>query len=34
MGGVILGEAALSYLGIGIKAPSCAWGSMINDGYA
>jgi peptide/nickel transport system permease protein len=33
MGGAILMEAGLSFLGIGIKAPGAAWGSMINDGY-
>lgn len=33
MGGVILGEAALSFLGIGVKPPTCAWGSMIQEGY-
>jgi peptide/nickel transport system permease protein len=33
LGMVILSEAALSFLGIGIVAPTVAWGSMINDGY-
>lgn len=33
MGGVILGEAGLSFLGIGVKPPTCAWGSMIQQGY-
>lgn len=33
MGSVILGEASLSFLGIGILSPECAWGSMIRDGY-
>lgn len=33
LGMVILSEAALSFLGIGIVAPTIAWGSMINDGY-
>jgi peptide/nickel transport system permease protein len=32
LGGVILAEAGLSFLGIGIEAPTAAWGSMINDG--
>jgi peptide/nickel transport system permease protein len=32
LGGVILAEAGLSFLGIGIEAPMAAWGSMINDG--
>jgi peptide/nickel transport system permease protein len=30
---VILAEAGLSFLGIGILPPTCAWGSMVNDGY-
>ncbi len=29
---VILLEAALSYLGIGIRAPAASWGSIIEDG--
>ena len=33
LGTTILAEAALSFLGIGIEPPTCAWGSMINDGY-
>jgi len=33
IGMVILSEAALSFLGIGIVSPTIAWGSMINDGY-
>jgi peptide/nickel transport system permease protein len=33
MGMVIISEAALSFLGIGVVAPTVAWGSMINDGY-
>jgi peptide/nickel transport system permease protein len=33
VGMVILSEAALSFLGIGIVSPTIAWGSMINDGY-
>jgi peptide/nickel transport system permease protein/oligopeptide transport system permease protein len=33
LGGIILAEAALSFLGIGIKPPGAAWGSMVNDGY-
>ena len=32
MGAVILAEAALSYLGVGISPPTAAWGSMIADG--
>ncbi|MCG9894598.1 MAG: peptide ABC transporter permease, partial [Fimbriimonadaceae bacterium] len=27
---VILAESALSFLGIGVKAPAPSWGSMIN----
>jgi peptide/nickel transport system permease protein len=33
LGMVILAEAALSFLGIGIVQPTAAWGSMVNDGY-
>jgi peptide/nickel transport system permease protein len=33
LGGIILAEAALSFLGIGIKPPGAAWGAMVNDGY-
>jgi peptide/nickel transport system permease protein len=33
IGGVVLGEAGLSFLGIGVEAPKPAWGSMVNDGY-
>lgn len=33
LGGLILAEAALSFLGIGIKPPGAAWGSMVSDGY-
>ncbi len=33
MGSTILAEAGLSYLGIGIQAPTAAWGGMISDGY-
>jgi peptide/nickel transport system permease protein len=32
VGSVILAEAGLSFLGIGIAAPTPSWGSMINDG--
>jgi ABC-type dipeptide/oligopeptide/nickel transport system permease subunit len=32
LGSVILAEAGLSFLGIGIKPPTPTWGSMINDG--
>ena len=33
LGATILGEAGLSFLGVGINPPECAWGSMINAGY-
>ncbi len=33
LGGLILAEASLSFLGIGIQAPGAAWGAMVNDGY-
>jgi peptide/nickel transport system permease protein len=33
MGGAILSEAALSFLGVGIKPPGAAWGSMLQEGY-
>jgi len=33
LGTTILAEASLSFLGIGIVPPTCAWGSMVNDGY-
>jgi peptide/nickel transport system permease protein len=33
IGGVVLGEAGLSFLGIGVTPPTPAWGSMVNDGY-
>jgi ABC-type dipeptide/oligopeptide/nickel transport system permease subunit len=33
LGNLILAEAGLSFLGIGISAPQAAWGSMVNDGY-
>jgi ABC-type dipeptide/oligopeptide/nickel transport system permease subunit len=34
LGSIILAEAGLSFLGIGIKPPGAAWGSMVADGYA
>ena len=34
LGGAILAEAALSFLGIGITPPTPAWGSMVNDGMS
>jgi peptide/nickel transport system permease protein len=33
LGGLILAEAGLSFLGIGIRPPGAAWGAMVNDGY-
>ncbi|MBN1192030.1 MAG: ABC transporter permease [Dehalococcoidales bacterium] len=33
LGGAILAEAGLSFLGIGIKPPDAAWGAMVNSGY-
>jgi peptide/nickel transport system permease protein len=33
IGFTILAEAGLSFLGIGIKEPTIAWGSMVNIGY-
>ena len=32
VGMTILAEAGLSYLGIGVKEPTIAWGSLVNDG--
>jgi peptide/nickel transport system permease protein len=32
LGSVILAEAALSFLGIGIAPPTPAWGGMVNEG--
>jgi peptide/nickel transport system permease protein len=33
LGAVILAEAGLSYLGVGVMPPYPAWGGMISDGY-
>jgi len=33
LGFLILSEAALSFLGVGIKPPGAAWGAMVNEGY-
>lgn len=33
LGSIILAEAGLSFLGIGITPPGAAWGAMVNDGY-
>jgi ABC-type dipeptide/oligopeptide/nickel transport system permease subunit len=32
LGGVILAEAGMSFLGIGIAQPTPSWGSMVNEG--
>lgn len=32
IGGVVLGEAGLSFLGIGVQAPIPSWGGMVMDG--
>jgi len=31
--GVVLGEAFLSFLGLGINPPNASWGSLAQDGY-
>jgi peptide/nickel transport system permease protein len=33
LGALILAEAGLSFLGIGINPPGAAWGAMVWDGY-
>jgi peptide/nickel transport system permease protein len=33
LGALILAEAGLSFLGIGIDPPGAAWGAMVADGY-
>ncbi len=33
LGSAILAEASLSFLGVGIKPPGAAWGSMLQEGY-
>ena len=30
--GAIVAESSLSFLGLGVQAPSPSWGSMLNDG--
>jgi oligopeptide transport system permease protein len=32
--GVVLGEAFLSFLGLGIDPPDASWGSLAQDGYS
>jgi peptide/nickel transport system permease protein len=34
MGGAIVGEAALSFLGLGVQPPAPNWGTMLNGGRA
>src|SRR5207302_10261514 len=31
--GVVLGEAFLSFIGLGINPPKASWGSLAQDGY-
>ncbi len=33
LGNLILAEAMLSFIGIGIEPPGAAWGAMVNEGY-
>lgn len=33
IGGSILAEASMSFLGAGIVPPTASWGAMVNDGY-
>jgi peptide/nickel transport system permease protein len=33
LGTMILAEAGLSFLGVGVTPPTAAWGSMVTDGY-
>lgn len=33
LGGAIMLESTLSFLSIGIQAPTASWGSMVSDGY-
>jgi ABC-type dipeptide/oligopeptide/nickel transport system permease subunit len=33
LGSLILAEAGLSFIGIGITPPGAAWGAMVNEGY-
>jgi len=34
MAGAILGEATMSFLGLGVPPPTASWGAMLNDGRA
>jgi peptide/nickel transport system permease protein len=33
MGTMILAEAGLSFLGVGVQPPTASWGAMVTDGY-
>ena len=33
VGGAVMAQSGLAYLGIGIKPPTPAWGSMVSEGY-
>jgi peptide/nickel transport system permease protein len=33
LGSVIIAEASLSFVGLGAKAPTASWGSMVRDGF-
>jgi len=33
MGGAVMAEAGLSFIGLGLQPPNPAWGTMANDGY-
>lgn len=33
IGGAIMAEAGLSFLGLGVPPPTAAWGAMVNKGY-
>ena len=33
IGSAILAEAGLSFLGVGVKPPTAAWGGMVSEGY-
>jgi len=33
VGFAIITEAALSFLGVGVRPPTASWGSMLNEGY-
>lgn len=34
MGGAVLAEAGLSFLGVGVRPPTATWGSMLKDSFA